>query len=99
MRRLHRSIYAAITRQDKQGQPENGWYSEERLSMAEAIEGYTLGPARLAGKELWQGSISPGKWADMIVLSRNIFEIPPDELLDVSIDMTIFNGEVVYQTQ
>jgi predicted amidohydrolase YtcJ len=92
-------IYAAVARQNEQGQPTAGWYPQERLSVAEVIEGYTLGPARLAGKEQWQGSISPGKWADMIMLSRNIFETPADELLDVNVDMTIFNGEVVHQTQ
>ena len=92
-------IYAAVTRQNEQGQPAEGWYPQERLSIAETIEGYTMGPAQVAGKEPWQGSIAPGKWADMIVLSRNIFEIPPDELLDVGVDTTIFNGVVVHQTQ
>jgi len=92
-------FYAAVARQNEQGQPPGGWHPQERLSVAEAVAGYTLGPARLAGKEKIQGSITPGKWADMIVLSDNIFEIPSDELPDVKVEMTIFNGEVVHQTQ
>ncbi len=53
-------------------------------------------PARLAGKSLQQGSISPGKWADMIILSHNIFEIDPAEIADSQVDLTIFNGEQVF---
>ncbi|MBN1218270.1 MAG: amidohydrolase [Anaerolineae bacterium] len=92
-------IYAAVTRQDEQGQPAKGWYPEERLTVAEAIYGYTLGPAKLAGKQHRQGSISSGKWADMIVLSRNILEIPPNELAEVAVKLTIFDGRVVYQAE
>lgn len=91
-------IYAAVTRQDERGQPVNGWYPQERLTLAEAIHGYTLGPAYLAGKQDLQGSIRPGKWADMVVLSRNLFEIPPAEIVEARVDLTIFNGQIVYQT-
>jgi hypothetical protein len=89
-------IYAAVTRQNEQGQPQGGWFPEERISVAEAIRAYTLGPAQLAGKTHRQGSITPGKWADMILLSRNLFEIDPSEILDTQVEMTIFDGEVVF---
>lgn len=89
-------IYAAVARQDEQGQPAAGWYPEERLTMAETIWAYTMGPAQLAGKSHRQGSITSGKWADMIMLSRNLFEIEPAEILDASVELTIFNGEVVF---
>jgi predicted amidohydrolase YtcJ len=56
-----------------------------------------MGPARLAGKERLQGSLVPGKWADLVVLSENLFEVPPREIAKVEVEMTIFNGEVVYQ--
>jgi predicted amidohydrolase YtcJ len=91
-------FYAAIARQNEQGEPIGGWYPEERLTVAETIRGYTMGPALLAGKPHVQGSITPGKWADMIVLSRNIFEIPPEELADVKVVLTIFAGGVVYRS-
>jgi len=89
-------IYAAVTRQDEQGQPEGGWYPEESVSVAEAIHGYTMGSAQVAGKAHRHGSISPGKWADMIVLSENIFDIDPAKIAETEVDMTIFNGEVVF---
>lgn len=92
-------IYAAVTRQDERGQPANGWYPEECLSVAEAIHGYTLGPAYLAGKQADQGSITPGKWADMVVLSQNLFEIPPREIAETAVEMTIFDGQVVYNKE
>jgi hypothetical protein len=91
-------LYAAVNRQDEQGEPAGGWYPEERLTVAEAIQGYTTGPARLAGKQHLQGSITPGKWADLIVLSRNLFEIPPDEIAEDKVELTIFAGQVVYRT-
>ncbi|MBI1881913.1 MAG: amidohydrolase family protein [Chloroflexi bacterium] len=90
-------IYAAVTRQDERGEPAGGWHPEERLSVAEAIHGYTMGPAYLAGKQQVQGSITPGKWADMIVHSRNLFEIAPEEIAGTTVDLTIFDGQVVYQ--
>ncbi|MFN8460117.1 MAG: amidohydrolase [Anaerolineae bacterium] len=90
-------IHAAVNRQDERGQPAGGWYPEEKLTIAEAIQGYTLGPAYLAGKQAVQGSITPGKWADLVVLSRNLFEIPASEVAETTIQATIFNGEVVYQ--
>lgn len=90
-------IYAAVTRQDERGEPAGGWYPEERISLAEAIHGYTMGPAKLAGKPHLQGSLTPGKWADMIVLSQNLFEIPPAEIAEVGVKLTIFDGRVVYR--
>ena len=64
--------------------------------MAEAIYGYTLGPAYAGGKAHLQGSITPGKWADLIMLSQNIFEIPGQEILDTRVDLTIFDGQIVH---
>ncbi len=92
-------IQAALTRQDEQQQPAGGWYPEERLTLAEAIAGYTLGPAYVSGQVARQGSITPGKWADMIVLARNLFEIPPAEISQTKIAATIFAGEIVYRAE
>ncbi len=89
-------IYAAVTRQDQTGRPENGWYPEERINMAEAVWGYTTGPAYVAGKEALQGSITPGKWADLIMLSQNIFEIPPEAIPETQVDLTVFDGQIVF---
>ena len=89
-------IHAAVTRQDETGQPAGGWYPAERLTVAEAIEGYTLGPARLSGKADRLGSITPGKYADFVVLSENLFEIDPAAIPGVSVWLTVFDGRVVY---
>lgn len=90
------AIYAAVSRQDLDGQPEGGWVSEENLTIAEAVEAYTLGPAAVAGKTAVQGSLVPGKWADFIVLSDNIFELPAAQIPDVNVDVTVVASEVVY---
>jgi predicted amidohydrolase YtcJ len=89
-------VYAALTRQDEGGQPEAGWYPQERLTLPEVIQAYTLGPAELAGKSKWQGSLAPGKWADLILLNRNLFEITLAEIPEVKIDLTLFAGEIVF---
>jgi predicted amidohydrolase YtcJ len=90
-------IFAAVMRQDDRGEPKNGWYPEERLTVGEAIHGYTAGPAYTAGKQQLQGSISPGKWADMIILSRNLFEIPGAEIPQTEVELTVFAGQVVHR--
>lgn len=90
-------IYAAVTRQDEHGEPSGGWYPEEKISVAEAIYCYTMGPAFVSGKGRIQGSVSPGKWADLIVLDKNIFEIDPPEIAATQVEMTIFDGRLVYE--
>lgn len=92
-------IYAAVARQDERGEPAGGWYPEERLTVAEAVEGYTMGPAYLSGKQAVQGSITPGKWADLVMLSQDLFEVSPGEIPGTTVEMTVFEGQVVYQAQ
>ena len=90
-------IYAAVTRQDLDAAPPDGWYPSERLSIAEAVWAYTMGPAIVAGKESVQGSLTPGKWADFIVLSDNLFEIEPGQILDTAVDVTAVASQLVYR--
>jgi predicted amidohydrolase YtcJ len=90
-------MYAALCRQDEAGQPANGWYPEERLTLAEVIYGYTMAPAILSGKEAVQGSISPGKWADMVLLADDLFEIKMEDVKETAVFMTIVGGEIVYE--
>lgn len=92
-------IHAAVTRQRASGEPEGGWYPQERLTVAEAVHAYTLGAAYASGEERAKGSIAPGKLADLVVLSRDIFEIPPGEILETEVVYTIFDGRVVYERQ
>jgi predicted amidohydrolase YtcJ len=92
-------IHAAVTRQRASGEPEGGWYPQERLTVAEAVHAYTWGAAYASGEEGAKGSIAPGKLADLVVLSRDIFEIPPGEILEAEVLYTIFDGRVVYERQ
>lgn len=92
-----RGIYSAVTRKNiESGLPETGWFPDQRLSVKEAIDCYTKGSAFGEFQEGEKGSISPGKLADMIILSNNIFTIKPEEILNTKIDMTIFNGAIIY---
>ncbi len=89
-------IHAAITRQRADGEPQGGWYPEERISVAEAVHSYTLGAAYASGEEEEKGSITTGKLADLVVLSQDIFEISPTEILNTHVVATIFDGKIVY---
>jgi predicted amidohydrolase YtcJ len=91
-------IHAAVTRQRRNGTPEQGWYPGQRLNVAEAVQGYTLGPAMASGQQKNLGSLSPGKLADLIVLDRDIFNILPEHIPDTQVMMTVVGGRVVYQS-
>jgi predicted amidohydrolase YtcJ len=89
-------IHAAVTRQRANGQPEGGWYPEQRLTVAEAVHAYTLGAAYSCGAEREKGSITAGKLADLIVLSEDVFELPPQDILGARVVATVFDGQIVY---
>jgi predicted amidohydrolase YtcJ len=90
-------IYTAVMRKRDPDYPPGGWYPEERITVEEALRAYTVGGAYATGQEDVRGTISPGKLADMAVLSKNIFEIQEDDIRDVEVEMTIFDGEIVYK--
>ena len=90
-------IHAAVTRQRRDGTPPGGWYPAQRLTVAEAVWSFTLGPALASGQQNQLGSITPGKLADLVVLDRDIFSIEPMEIAQAQVVMTIFDGRVVYQ--
>ncbi len=90
-------IYTTVTRKKGDGYPSGGWYSEECIAIEEAVRAYTLGGAYASNEEGIKGSIEMGKLADMVVLSQNIFEIPVDEIPRTRVEMTVFDGKVVYQ--
>jgi predicted amidohydrolase YtcJ len=89
-------IHAAVTRQRADGTPEKGWYSENRVTVEEAIRAYTATPAAVHNTpEL--GLIAPGKKADLVVMSDNILTIPFAQIRDVHVDMTLFDGRIVHR--
>jgi predicted amidohydrolase YtcJ len=85
-------IHAAVTRQRADGSPEGGWYPDQRLTIEEAICGYTLGAAYPGYSEHELGSIESGKLADLTVLSHDLTAIPPDEILDVKVERVMVDG-------
>jgi len=89
-------IHAAVTRQQRDGEPQGGWYPRQRLTVAEAVWGYTMGAALVAGRGAELGSVTPGKLADLVVLDQDIFTVEPMEIAQVGVAMTIFDGKVVY---
>ena len=90
-------IYAAVTRKTLSGMPEGGWFPEEKLTVEEAIQAYTLNTAYAGFEEDIKGSIEIGKLADLAVLSDDLINIPPDEIKDVTVSMTIVGGKVVFR--
>ena len=92
----HPPIYASITRQDKQGKPEEGWFPDQKMSREQALRSYTLDAAYAAFQDQDKGSLEAGKLADITVLSKDILTIQPHEILDTEVLYTVVGGEVVY---
>lgn len=92
-------IYAAITRQDADGQPPEGWHPEQRMTRAEVLRSFTLDAAYAAFKEESKGSLEPGKLADFIVIDRDVMTCPPAEILKTRMVETVIGGETVYRAQ
>ncbi|HMX61711.1 MAG TPA: amidohydrolase family protein, partial [Candidatus Sumerlaeota bacterium] len=89
-----KGIHAAVTRRRADGSPgAEGWYPETRLTVDEAIRGYTEGPAWAAGMEDRQGRLAPKFLADLIVLDRDPYAIDPHDLLNVGVMKTMIGGE------
>lgn len=89
-------IYCAVTRKDLNGYPINGWIPEQKLSIDQAIYGFTLGGAFASFEEKIKGSIEANKLGDMIVISDNIYEIQEDKIKDIFVEMTFVGGKLVY---
>jgi predicted amidohydrolase YtcJ len=90
-------FYASVSRQDKNGNPEGGWYPEHKMSREQALRSYTLDAAYAAFEENDKGSLEPGKLADNTVLSKDIMTIPLQEILNTEVVYTVIGGEVVYR--
>ena len=91
-------IHAAVTRRRADGSPgPDGWQGQERITVREAIDAYTIWPAYAAGEEDYRGSIVSGKVADLVVLSEDIFTIEPMSIAEARVEMTVIDGQVVWQ--
>jgi predicted amidohydrolase YtcJ len=90
-------VQTAVTRQTTEGQPEAGFVPEQRLSVGEAIAGYTLGAAYAGRREKSEGSIEAGKRADLIILSQNVLDVDVHRIAETKIVTTMVGGRVVYR--
>jgi predicted amidohydrolase YtcJ len=92
-------LYAAVTRATLDGNHPDGWFPEQKLTVAEAVEAYTMGSAYAEFQEKEKGSISAGKLADMVLLSDDIFSIAPEKIRDVRVEKTILGGKVIWEAE
>lgn len=90
-------IQNALTRQTREGNPPDGFVPQERISLEDAIKGYTLGAAIAGRREKTEGSIESGKVADLIMLSQDLFKIDPHEIAKTEVLLTMVGGKVVYK--
>lgn len=92
-------IHAAVTRRRADGHPgPDGWYPEERLTLAESIRAFTLAAAETSGQAKFLGSLVPGKLADLTIFDHDLFSLPPDDLLAATVDATMVGGEFRHRT-
>ena len=90
------TIYAAVTRATLDGKNPNGWFPEQKLTVAEAVRAYTMGSAYAEFQDKEKGSVAPGKLADFVLLSDDIFSIDPAKICDVKVVQTIVGGKTVF---
>jgi predicted amidohydrolase YtcJ len=89
-------IYAAVTRKDRHGEEGEGWFPAEKLTMEEAIRNYTVESAYAQFMEDRKGKIKPGYLADIVILEKDLFSIPENEIMTNKVDMTITGGRIVF---
>jgi len=90
-------LYAAVTRRTISGEPEGGWFPDERIPLEAALEAYTRNGAYSTWEEEIKGSLRAGMLADVVVLDRNILDVPATELLETNVDLTMVGGRFVYR--
>jgi predicted amidohydrolase YtcJ len=90
-------VYAAITRRTLDGKHPEGWYPEQKISLEEALRGYTGSGAYAEFADEVKGSIAAGKLADLVILSQNIFKIRAERIIEARVKTTIVGGKIIFQ--
>jgi len=90
-------VYAAVTRRTRDGKNPGGWVPEEKITIEEALLGYTRNPAYMAFAEDRLGTLEKGKRADIVVLDRDLFLMPPEKIREAEVLMTVVDGKIVYR--
>ena len=89
-------IHASVTRQSQDNQPVGGWLPEQKLSLTEALRSFTVDAAYGAFQDDSMGTLAPGSWADFIIIDRDIYTIPSEQLWRVEVEQTFVNGKQVF---
>ena len=89
-------LYASVTRQGRDGEPQSGWYADQALTRGEALHSFTLAAAYAARQDDRLGSLEPGKWADFIIIDRDYFTIPAAQIDDIVVLETWVGGEQAF---
>jgi predicted amidohydrolase YtcJ len=90
-------IAAAVTRRTTDGKNPGGWFPEQKLTLEQSLAGYTRNGAYAEFAENVKGTIAPGKLGDLVVLDRNIFEIPAGDIAEARVKLTILDGDIIYE--
>jgi predicted amidohydrolase YtcJ len=91
------TFHSSITRQDDNGWPTGGWFAEQRMTREEALKSMTIWPAYAAFQEASLGSLSAGKWADFVVLDRDIMTVSPEQIRGTVVLATYIAGRAVFE--
>jgi len=92
-------LHSAVTRQDLKNWPAGGWHPDQKMTLDEALRAYTAGAAYAAYEEDRKGKIAPGYWADLTVIGRDLRKVPPEEIANAGIELTIVVGAVVNESR
>jgi predicted amidohydrolase YtcJ len=90
-------FYAAVTRQNEDGAPDGGWHPRERMTRDETLRAFTLDAAYASFEEAQRGTLAPGKWADFVVIDRDVMTCEPRQIIQTRVIRTVIAGETVYQ--
>lgn len=91
------SFHSAVARQDETNWPQGGWYADQAMTRAEALKAMTIWPAYAGFQEKIMGSITPGKYADFVVLDQDIMSVPASDILKTNVTSTWIGGKAVYE--
>lgn len=92
-------IHRAVTRLHDDGLPDGGWNPSEKLTVAEVLKGYTYGSAYGIGRESELGTLEADKFADIVVIDRNLFQVAPEEIRTANVELTMMDGKVIFERQ
>jgi predicted amidohydrolase YtcJ len=96
---VREGLYAAVTRRTLDGANPGGWVPEEKITLEQALTAYTWGSSFAGFMEQKVGRLEPGRYADLVILSEDLFQIDPEEIPSVGVELTMVSGEIVFRSE